>query len=150
MAVANVTSIEKVEDEVRQGYADVTALQKGNLESMVASSRAVINGYHTLSAELLAFTQSRMKEAMEFGKRLSACQSPESAMEAQSEFVTSAIKAYTDELRTLGDLGGRITREAFAPLQARASAPRSRRASRPESRRRPYEAVAAPRPRRVS
>ena len=120
MAVANVTSIEEVEDKVRQGYADMTALQKGNLESMAASSRAVINGYQTLSAELLAFTQSRMKEAMEFGKRLSACQSPESAMEAQSEFVKSAMKAYTDELRTLGDLGGRITREAFAPLQAHA------------------------------
>jgi phasin family protein len=118
MAAANVTSIEQVEDKVRQGYADMAALQKGNLESMVASSRVVINGYQTLSAELLAFAQSRMKEGMDFGKRLAGCQSPESAMEAHSEFVTSAIKAYTDELRTLGDLGGQITREAFAPLQA--------------------------------
>lgn len=120
MAVANVTSIEKVEDKMRQGYADMAALQKGNLESVVASSQAGINGYQTLSAELLAFTQSRMKEAMDLGKRLSACQSPESAMEAHSEFMKSAIKAYTDELKTLNDLGGRITREAFAPLQARA------------------------------
>jgi hypothetical protein len=118
MAAANVTSIERVEDEVRQGRMNMAALHKGNLESMVASSRAVINGYQTLSSELLAFAQSRMKEGLDFGKRLAGCQSPESAMEAHSEFVTSAIRAYTDEFRTLGDLGGRITRDAFAPLQA--------------------------------
>lgn len=120
MAATNVKSIEQVEDKAREGYAEMASLHKINLESMLASSRAMINGYQTLSSELLAFAQSRMKESMEFGKRLAACQSPQSAMEVHSEFVKSAIKAYTGEFRTLGDLGGRISREAFAPLQARA------------------------------
>jgi phasin family protein len=120
MAAANVTSIEQVEDKMRQGYADMATLQKGNFESVLASSQAMINGYQALSTELLAFVQSRMKEGMEFGKRLASCQSPESAIEANSEFVKGAIKAYTEELRTLGDLGGRMTRETFAPLQERA------------------------------
>jgi phasin family protein len=118
MAATNVRSMDQVEDEVREGYADMANLQKDNLESMLASSQAMINGYQTISSELLAFVQSRMKEGMDFGKRLAACQSAESVLEVHSEFVKSAIKAYTDELRTLGDLGSRISREAFAPLQA--------------------------------
>lgn len=119
MAAANVTSIEQAEDQVRQGYADMAALYKGNFESVFASSQAMIEGYQTVSAELLAFLQSRMKENLEFGKRLAACGSPEGALEVQVEYAKSMVRAYTDELKTVGDLTSKVASEAFAPLKGR-------------------------------
>lgn len=122
MAAADVRSIEQGEGKMEQGYADMAALYKGNLESAVASSQAVIEGYQSVGAELLAFLQSRMKEGLELNRRLAGCSSPESALELQVEYAQSSARAYTDELKTLGDLTGKVVADAFAPLKVRAEA----------------------------
>jgi len=122
MADHTTGSIEQIEDKWRKGYADMTSLYKGNVDAMLAASRAMIGGYQSLSAELLAFTQSRMKHGLETSRRLAECQSPESVFELQAEFAREAFKAYADECKKLGEMSGRTFTETCAPLNAQTKA----------------------------
>jgi phasin family protein len=122
MAADNVMSIEQVEAKWRQSYADASSLYKGNMDAMVAASQAVISGYQSLSAEMLAFLQSRMKTGLETTQRLASCGSPESMIELQVEYTKSACTAYAEEVKKLSELSGKIITDAVAPLGARAKA----------------------------
>jgi hypothetical protein len=122
MAADNVMSIEQMEAQARTGYADVAALCKGNLDALMASSQALIGGYQTMHAVLLAFLQSRAKEGLATSKRLAECGSPQSALEIQLDFAREALQAYADQFNTLG----KVTREALngcaVPLKRRLDA----------------------------
>jgi hypothetical protein len=122
MAADNVKSIEQVEAKWRQGYADFSGLYKGNMDAMVAASQAMITGYQTLNAEMLAFLQSRVKSGLETSQKLASCGSPESMIELQVEYTRSAYTAYAEEFKKLSELSGKILSDAVAPLGARAKA----------------------------
>lgn len=126
MAADNVTSIERVEDKVREGYADWSDMYKANLAACVASNQAMITGWQSLSAELLAFLQSRMKGGLEAGQRFAACTSPESAVEIQVEYGRSALQAYADESRRIGEMLGKVVTETIEPLRTQATAATSK------------------------
>jgi phasin family protein len=122
MAADNVMSIEQVEAKWRQSYADFSSLYKGNMDAMVAASQAAISGYQSLSAEMLAFLQSRMKTGLETSQKLASCGSPESMIEIQVEYTRAAYAAYAEEVKKLSELSGKILTDAVAPLGARAKA----------------------------
>lgn len=121
MPVSDVRTMERSEDPMRQSYADWTTLYKRNADAMLASGQAVISGYQSVSSELLAFYQSRMKSGLDAGKRLTQCISPEDAVELQIDFTQAALKAYVEEFKKVGELTGKVMAEAFAPLDQRAS-----------------------------
>jgi hypothetical protein len=121
MPASNVRAIEQPDDALRQSYAEWTTLYKGNLDAVMASSQAVISGCQSVGTELLAFYQSRMKNGLEASQRLAQCSSPEAAVELHIDLAKSALKAYVDEFRKVGDLTGKIMTDAVAPLRARAS-----------------------------
>lgn len=122
MAADNVTSIERVEDEVRQGYADWTDSYRANFAACVASGQAMITGWQSLNAELLAFMQSRVKGGLETGRRIAGCTSPENVIEIQMEYGRSAVQAYVDESRRVGELFGKVVADTIEPLRGRATA----------------------------
>ena len=119
MAADHGTSLEQVEQQWREGFGNLAVLYKGNLDAMWATGQAAISGGQAISTELLAFLQSRMKGSLEFAQKLGSCTSPEAALEAQVEYLTGALKAYTDELATFGQLAGRLSSEALVPFAAR-------------------------------
>jgi len=122
MAADNVTSIERVEDQVRQSYADWAETYKANLAACTASGQAMITGWQSLNAELLAFTQSRMKTGLETAQRLAACTSPQTALEIQMDYGRSALQAYADESRRVGELLGKVVTGTIEPLRTQATA----------------------------
>lgn len=122
MAADNVTTLDKAEDQMRQGHADLAALYKDGLEACMASGQAVIGGMQALNAESLAFLQSRIKESLDTGRRLAECASPEAAIEIQLEFARAALQSYADQCTRLGQLGTRAMRDGFAPLERSAGA----------------------------
>jgi hypothetical protein len=122
MAADNIMPFEQVEDSWRQGYAGFAALYKDNVNALLAANQAAISGYQSISAELLAFLQSRMKNGLEASQRLASCSSPESMIELQVEYAKSAVKAYSDEVGRLGELTGEVLRQASAPVAGRARA----------------------------
>jgi hypothetical protein len=119
MASGNVTSFEQIEDGVKQGYADAASLYKGNLDAMIASSQAMIHGVQSVNAEMLAFAQSRMKDALDTSKKLADCQSAEGAWQIQVDFTRAAMQAYAEEFKKISDLTGKVVSDSFSPLAKR-------------------------------
>lgn len=119
MAADNVTPIEQVEDRFRQGYSDITSMQKAGFDAALASSQAMVKGYQALGAETLAFMQSRMKNGLEASRKLASCGSPRAALEIQQAYVQAAAQAYMDEARKLGDLYNRLVADSLEPLRKR-------------------------------
>jgi hypothetical protein len=128
MADDNVTPMQKAEDRMRQGYADLAGLYKSNLEAVMASGQAVISNLQAINGETLAFLQSRIKESLTTSKRLAECTSPEAAIEIQLEFAKAALQSYVDQCSKLGALGSRMMSDSFAPLTQSAEAAFARRA----------------------
>jgi hypothetical protein len=122
MAADNVTSIQQMQDQVRVGYADLTALYKGNIEALMASSQALIGGCQAVTAALLAFMQSRAKEGLSTGKRLAECGSPEHAAEIQLDFARATLRAYTDQFNTLGEMTKQVLTESYGPFERQVAA----------------------------
>ncbi len=119
MAADNVMSIQQVQNQVRDGYADLAALYKGNLETAMASSQVLVGGCQTLTATLLAFMQSRAKEGLATGKRLAECGSPADAAEIQLDFARETLQAYADQLKQLSDTMQRVLNDAYGPFERR-------------------------------
>ena len=121
MATNNVTSVRDVEDGLRRGYDDAASLYRGNLDAMMASTKAMIDGMQVVSAEALAFFQSRMKETLEASRRLAACRDAGAAFETQIDFMRSSVQAYADVFKRMADVSGKVMNESFSPLAARGS-----------------------------
>jgi hypothetical protein len=122
MAADNVMSIQQVQDQVRDGYADLAALYKGNVEAAMASSQVLVGGCQTVTATLLAFMQSRAKEGLATGKRLAECGSPSHAAEIQLDFAKEALQAYADQLNQLSDTVRQVLTDAYLPFERRIAA----------------------------
>ena len=83
---------------------------------------------------LLAFLQSRAKEALAAGQRLAECGSPQSALEIQLDFAREALQAYADQFHTLGRITSAALDDCSRPLKRAApgAARPAGRASPPE------------------
>ena len=114
----------------------MAALCQGNLAALLASSQALIGGCQTMQGVLLAFLQSRAKEALAAGQRLAECGSPQSALEIQLDFAREALQAYADQFHTLGRITSEALDDCSRPLKRAApgAARPARRASPPEPR----------------
>jgi phasin family protein len=121
-AESNVTSIEQVGDQVRQGYTDLAAMYKGNFDAMMAAGQAMVSGVQTLNAEMLAFLQSRVKDGLATTQRLAECQSPQTAIELQLDYGKAMLQAYIDEFDKVTQLSGKVMTDAFTPLKTRTEA----------------------------
>ena len=86
---------------------DRAALYAAGFNGLVSAGHALIDDYHAVSMEMLAFWQSRLKEGIATGQRLLACDSAESALEVQLDYAKAAIQAYVDQSAKVGDLVSR-------------------------------------------
>ena len=119
MATANARPVDELQSDLRRGSADAAGLYQGNLNALIATSEAMINGYQSVNAEMLAFAQNRVQEAADMGRRLSNCRSPEGAWEVQMEFAQASLQAWVEELKKLTDMTGKVMNEALSPLAER-------------------------------
>ena len=120
MAAHDSGSIQRVEAEVRESIHDGADFYRNNLDAIMASNHALIRGFQAISAETLAFLQSRMKATLEVSQRLAACRQVDEAVEAQIEYMRSSVQAYADEFKRMTEVGGQLFDESVSPLASRA------------------------------
>jgi hypothetical protein len=117
MAAHNVTALEQATDQIRSGSADMAALYQSNLAGLMASSQVLIGSCQTMQGVVLAFLQSRAKEALAASKRLAECGSPQGAIEVQLDFTREALQAYADQFQTLGRITSAALDDCSRPLK---------------------------------
>jgi hypothetical protein len=98
-----------------------TALYSAGFNRMVATGHGVIGGFQDVTAEMLAFWQSRVKEGMATGQRLFECDSLEGVLEIQLDYTKAALQSYIDQFAKIGSLAARSL--AHAPDIATPSTP---------------------------
>jgi hypothetical protein len=122
MTADNVTSIEQQEVQISVDPAEAAAQVQAGVAALLASGQAMLNGSQTMHGAMLAFLQSRAKEALSAGQRLAECGSPSDALEIQLDFAREALQAYSAQFAKLGELAGEAVSASIRPLQARAVA----------------------------
>jgi hypothetical protein len=95
------------------------------------AGHALIDGCQQVSAEILAFWQSRLKDGMATGGRLLECGSAEGAWEIQLEYAQATLQAYVDQSTKITGLVTHALTESLLPKALGAA------------RRRPTSALAA-------
>jgi hypothetical protein len=91
------------------------AIYAEGISTLMAAGQALIGGCQAVSAEMLAFWQSRLKEGLTTGQRLIACDSAEAALEIQMDYARTALQAYLDQSAKIGDLVSRSLSQGFLP-----------------------------------
>lgn len=102
---------------------DYAALYQGSIDTVMAANQALIGGAQAIGAEMLAFWQSRLKEGLATGHRLTECASPQDATELQLEYLKAAWQAYADQGTKVAGLLVRATTDG---AMARAARPKPR------------------------
>ena len=74
------------------------------LSDMVVASHELVVGVQAVTAEMLAFWQSRMKEGMVTAQRLLQCRCAESALEIHLDYAKGALQAYLDQSAKIGSV----------------------------------------------
>ena len=110
-----VTSIPKARPAAE---LDQAALYAAGFNRLVSAGHGLIDGYQAVSAEMLAFWQSRLKEGLAIGQRLLECDSVEGALEVQLDYAKAAIQAYVDQAAKIGDLASRSLVRMGEPAKA--------------------------------
>ncbi len=101
---------------------DLNAQAKRNLEAVVASMTAATRGAEALGAQAMAFTKRSVDGNVEQAKALTAARSMQEVVELQTSFAKSAMEAYVAELNRASETLSTVVKDAFRPLNERASA----------------------------
>jgi hypothetical protein len=120
MTADNVTPIEQHEVQITVDPAAAAAQVRAGLAALLASSQAMLSGSQAMHGAMLAFLQSRAKEALAAGQRLAECGSPSDALEIQLDFAREALKAYAAQFVRLGELAGEAVNASVRPLRGHA------------------------------
>jgi hypothetical protein len=95
----------------------------GDVNLFMLAGHGMIEGGQQVSAEMLAFWQSRLKDAVATGRRLLQCASAQDAWEIQLEYARSALQAYVDQSAKVAGLVVHTLTDSLLP-NAPATAPR--------------------------
>ena len=98
--------------------AACTAMTEGNQQVVARWMRALL----ALTQEITQFTHNRLEEDAAAWSALSACRSPEEAMECQRRIAAKATAQYYDEIEKLSQMMMRAAGESFGSLQHRPGA----------------------------
>ena len=97
------------------------ASDTGDVHSLTFAGHALIAGGQEVSAEMLAFWQSRLKDAVATGRRLLECASAADAWEIQLEYVQAALQAQVDQSTKIAGLLTRTLTDSLLPSAPRAA-----------------------------
>ncbi len=101
--------------------ADLSDVQRHNLEAFVEANEAIMKGISALNAEMIAFGNKRVLENVERSESLWHCEDPEQAFRLQFDFFQSAMQQYLDQANNMMAIMSRMAEEFWTPLGARAS-----------------------------
>ena len=94
---------------------DQPASYTGDVNALMFAGHALIGSSQQVSAEILAFWQSRLKDAVATGRRLLGCSSAEDAWEIQLEYAQAALQAYVDQSTKVAGLVTHTFTESLLP-----------------------------------
>jgi phasin family protein len=112
-------------DTIEKSLASVNELNtysKKNLEAVVASVTAAAKGAEALGAQAIAFSKKSVEDQVAASKALAGAKSVQEAVELQTSFAKSALEAYLANMNAMSETVTASVKDAFKPLNERATA----------------------------
>jgi len=102
-----------------QGYGDLAALGKDNIDACVQSSTVVAKGMEEVSKELIGYARSCLATNMQATQAFLEVHSLKEAMDLQADFTRKNFDSWMAESAKLGDLSAKLASEVIEPIQGR-------------------------------
>ncbi len=89
------------------------------VNAVLEAGNAILQGWMTVSRELVEFSSARWREQIELSQRLLGCGDPTAAFDLQCEMARAARRQFFDEAAKLMDLAAKAAQSSWAPIENR-------------------------------
>ncbi len=114
----------KSREAVEQGMKSVdemAGMAKGNVEAMLASSRAATQGIEAIAKQVSDFSRKSFEEVTAAARAMTTVKTPNELMQLQNDFAKTQFDAAVAEMSKLSETMVKLMGEVFEPMQARAT-----------------------------
>jgi phasin family protein len=114
---ATQEQLEKATSAAFQGYDELTALGKDNLDALVKASTVLVKGFETLGKEVASYGQASIEKSVANAQALFGVKTLRELVEVQTEITKQAFDTWVEQGTKLGELSVKVANEAFEPIQ---------------------------------
>ena len=100
---------------------EMAGLARGNVEAMLASSRAATSGIEAIAREVAEFSRKAFEETTAAARAMTTVKTPNELMALQNDFAKTQFDAAVAEMSKLSETMVKLMGEVFEPMQARAT-----------------------------
>jgi phasin family protein len=111
--------IQKVFPAAVENFDALVAFNKGNVDAAMAASKAAAKGFETFADEVTAYNKAALEAGMANAKALMGCKTAQELVEVQTAQTRAGFEKLMSQGTKLGEIGSKITSEAFQPIQKR-------------------------------
>ncbi|MEO3430777.1 phasin family protein [Pelagibius sp. CAU 1746] len=114
--------VEKASGSVFQGYDEVAALGKDNIDAYMQSSTLFAKGVEAMGKELMSFAQTSVDIGVANAQALFGAKTVRELIDLQSDMSRSGLDSLVAESAKLTELSMTLANETLEPIQARLNA----------------------------
>ena len=100
---------------------EMAHMARGNVEAMLASSRAAAQGIESIAREVADFSRKTFDETTAAARAMTTVKTPNELMQLQNDFAKTQFDAAVAEMSKLSETMVKLMGEVFEPMQARAA-----------------------------
>jgi phasin family protein len=100
---------------------EMAGMARGNVEAMLASSRAAAQGIEAIAREVSDFARKSFEETTAAARAMTTVKTPNELMALQNDFAKTQFDAAVAEMSKLSETMVKLMGEVFEPMQARAT-----------------------------
>lgn len=100
---------------------EIAGMARGNVEAMLASSRAAAQGIEAIAREVADFSRKAFDETTAAARAMTTVKTPNELMALQNDFAKTQFDAAVAEMSKLSETMVKLMGEVFEPMQARAA-----------------------------
>lgn len=100
---------------------EIAGMARGNVEAMLASSRAAAQGIEAIAREVADFSRKTFEETTAAARAMTTVKTPNELMALQNDFAKTQFDAAVAEMSKLSETMVKLMGEVFEPMQARAT-----------------------------
>ena len=98
---------------------EMSAMAKGNVEALIASTKAATAGLETIAHQVAEFSRKSFEDTTAAARALTTVKTPNELMQLQSDFAKAQFDAAVAEMSKLSETLVKLAGEVFEPVQNR-------------------------------
>ena len=98
---------------------EMTAMARGNVEALLASTRAATSGLESIAHQVADFSRKHFEETTAAARAMTTVKTPNELMQLQNDFAKTQFDAAVSEMSKMSETLVKLAGEVFEPMQNR-------------------------------